>query len=529
MHVSNINVGQTAPPGVSQVASYPHIPQYTAASPVLVHPIQQPGLVQAPIPLIQLPKEAGTEAGSPQIAGTPIATQMAFQPVQLNMMPPMGQMITQGQMIPQMPQMMVTIQTPNGPVFQPVYPVAQFPEQFQPCVVTAPEQHPVQQAELHRKKFASRSTSFDGSERSVSDSGDNKYFATSLQRHSSEISLSRDGYGSDTFVDNRSRLGSEHFTEGSEIEEEESPKKASPMELCSPKTPTFNNSFFMQPRRSITPESNQRYITLNHSKSFERRSSHGSAKRPTSKERQEELYKTELCNYWINSEKCRFGKRCIFAHGQHELRMPKRKLERKRLQAPLRKQIHQLLSKLNENNFETLCTELLCAVVEDVRDNERDSNMVVKTIFNRVVSQDGASKMRLIAEAWKKMLNVHPMCQTFAAQMCDMCMNEYEHPKHKSVGLQTMLWVAELCKQKVVTSQDLMTKILSDMFNENQSSEQKVEMWCKLIEALKNTVDTSKYFEPLSRMKTKSSSRIRYMIMDLEDSKKRHWVTSSRQ
>merc|ERR1719499_1196182 len=410
-----------------------------------------------------------------------------------------------GQMIPQIPQMMVTIQTPNGPILQPVvYPI-HYPEQFTPCVVT-PEQHPVQ-AELHRKKFASRSTSFDGSERSVSDSGDNKYFTSSLQRHSSEIS--RDGYGSDTFVDNRSRLGSEHFTEGSEISEGESPKK--------------------HPRRSITPESNQRYITLNHSKSFERRSSHGSAKRPTSKERQEELYKTELCNYWINSEKCRFGKRCIFAHGQHELRMPKRKLERKRLQAPLRKQIHSLLSKINENNFETLCTELLCAVVEDVRDNERDSNMVVKTIFNRVVSQDGASKMRLIAEAWKKLLNVHPMCQTFAAQMCDLCMNEYEHPKHKTEGLQTMLWVAEMCKQKVVTSQDLMTKILSDMFNNEQSNEQKVEMWCKLIEALKNTVDTSKYFEPLARMKTKSSSRIRYMIMDLEDSKKRHWVTSSRQ
>jgi len=511
----------------------------------MVHPIQQPatpGLVQAPIPLMQ-----NNEAGSPQIAGTPIATQMAFQPVQLNMMPTAAM----GQVIPQIPQMMVTIQTPNGPILQPVYPVAHFPEQFQPCVVTTPEQHPVQQ-ELHRKKFASRSTSFDGSERSVSDSGDNKYFATSLQRHSSEIS--RDGYGSDTFVDNRSRLGSEHFTEGSEISEEESPKKVEEFSLsretldhankvASP--PSYgpfdtlssqsNQPFSQdkpnkgkQPRRSITPES-QRYITLNHSKSFERRSSHGSAKRPTSKERQEELYKTELCNYWINSEKCRFGKRCIFAHGQHELRMPKRKLERKRLQAPLRKQIHSLLSKINENNFETLCTELLCAVVEDVRDNERDSNMVVKTIFNRVISQDGAPKMRLIAEAWKKLLNVHPMCQTFAAQMCDLCMNEYEHPKHKAVGLQTMLWVAEMCKQKVVTSQDLMTKILSDMFSDNQNSEQKVEMWCKLIEALKNTVDTSKYFEPLSRMKTKSSSRIRYMIMDLEDSKKRHWVATSRQ
>lgn len=497
MHVTNQQPGQASP--VPQVTSFP-IQQFTAASPVIIHPVQQqsPGLVQAPIPLIQLSKE-GNDAASPPMTGTPIATQMAFQPVQL--MPHVGQMI------PQIPQMMVTIQTPNGPILQPVvYPI-HYPEQFTPCIVT-PEQHPVQ-AELHRKKFASRSTSFDGSERSVSDSGDNKYFTTSLTRHSSEIS--RDGYGSETFMDNHSRLGSEHFTEGSEISEEESSKPKS------------------RPRRSVTPEHNQQlhgYITLKHSKSFERRSSHGSTKRPTSKERQEELYKTELCNYWINSEKCRFGKRCIFAHGQHELRMPKRKLERKRLQAPLRKQIHTLLSKMNENNFETLCTELLCAVVEDVRDNERDSLMVVKTIFNRVVSQDGSSKMSLLAEAWRKLLNVHPMCQTFAAQMCELCMNEYQQPKHKSVGLKTMLWVAEMCKQKVVTSQDLITKILSDMFNENHSA-QKIEMWCKLIEALKNTVDTTKYFEPLARMKTKSSQRVRHIIMDLEDSKKRHWATSS--
>merc|ERR1712196_300812 len=70
-------------------------------------------------------------------------------------------------------------------------------------------------------------------------------------------------------------------------------------------------------------------------------------KRPTSKERQEELFKTELCNAWINGQRCRFGKRCMFAHGQHELRAPQRKLDRMRQRPPLKRQIQTILSKIN--------------------------------------------------------------------------------------------------------------------------------------------------------------------------------------
>lgn len=43
-------------------------------------------------------------------------------------------------------------------------------------------------------------------------------------------------------------------------------------------------------------------------------------KRPTSIERQKENYKTELCKFWADGKICRFRKKCIFAHGQHELR-----------------------------------------------------------------------------------------------------------------------------------------------------------------------------------------------------------------
>jgi hypothetical protein len=86
-----------------------------------------------------------------------------------------------------------------------------------------------------------------------------------------------------------------------------------------------------------------------------------------------------------------------------------------------------------------------------------------------------------------------------------------------------MKWVAQLCKKKIPKSEDIVHKILSDMFMDNQR-EEKVELWCKLIEALKQSVNTNKYFPQLKKLKTKFSARIRFMIMDLEDLKQRNWV-----
>merc|ERR1719195_2091422 len=161
-------------------------------------------------------------------------------------------------------------------------------------------------------------------------------------------------------------------------------------------------------------------------------------KRPTSKERQEELYKTELCNYWINGQKCRFGKRCIFAHGQHELRMPKRKVERNRMRPPFRKQVISILNKLSESNFETLSTELLCSAVEDVRNDERLSLDLVKAVFNKALSD--LERQKMYAEVWRKLLNVHPMSQKMGNQMMQVCLFEYSKPRHKNAGVGTMKW-----------------------------------------------------------------------------------------
>jgi len=271
------------------------------------------------------------------------------------------------------------------------------------------------------------------------------------------------------------------------------------------------------PERSLSGSQERRYAQ----KSYRAYNADSSKKRPTSKERQEELYKTELCNYWINGQKCRFGKRCIFAHGQHELRRPKRKIERSKLRPPFRKQVVSHLNKLSDSSFESVSTDLLCAIVEEVRGDEKDSLIFVKAIFNKAIAEP--SLHRLYAELWRKLLNVHPMAQVFATQMMDQCTNEYMQPRHKDAGNNTVAWIAQLCSKKVLHAENTVHRILSDMFAD-EKNEHKIEFWCKLIEALKNTVDTSRYFPQLEIIKSGFGRRVRFMIMDLEDMKKRNWV-----
>jgi len=327
------------------------------------------------------------------------------------------------------------------------------------------------------------------------------------------------------------------------------PQKSDAGKECNPQTQTYTSNFLMQYQSSgdclqcpgdLNPEhptlvehlnkeqcnNLHRYIDrLGHTKGYQVFHSPDRVpkKRPTSKERQEELYKTELCNYWINGQKCRFGKRCIFAHGQHELRMPKRKIERNRLRPPFRKQVVSILNKLSDSNFDTLSTEILCSAVEDVRNDEHMSLTLVKAVFNKALNVTDIGSQKMYAEIWRKLLNVHPMSQKMASQMMSICLHEYQKPRHKNAGVRTMKWIAQICKKKVHKSEDIVHKILSDMFSDNQR-EEKVELWCKLIEALKTTVNTDKYFPQLKKLKMKFNQRIRFMIMDLEDLKQRKWV-----
>lgn len=528
---------QTAPQGPAVQHPVQQFSQSSAASasPKPVSPVQP---IQIKLPSPSSERTSSPDAAQPQTPSTaasiPVYPQSFHQPIQLvqPIMMQYGHTPVQPQFFP-----MVQIPTPNGPQFiqQPVYYLSESTlasHQKQTPSVSSASQEPVLASDISSKKM-SRSASYDGSE--ISDSGDPKYFhSASLKRYPSVDS--RDGYGSDYF-DAHSRIGSESFDSYEPAEESPKPDmELSKQQPMSPDTALLipfdglcisPQQFTAQQPVQLSPERRQKqhsvhYVNRKGGEVFRPPSERMSnKKRPTSKERQEELYKTELCNYWINGNKCRFGKRCIFAHGQHELRLPKRKMDRNRLRPPLRKQITNICNKLSEANFDACCTEFLCAVVEEIRDDEASCLEIVKQLFNKVLTS--APFRALGGEMWRKMINVHPMAQTMSAQMFDLCIAEFNNPSSAQKGIFTMQWMADLCIRKCVMAEEKVAKLLDEMHGDS-ISEQKVELWCNLIESLKDHFDTNKYFARLASFKTKFGASVRYMIMDLEELKALNWV-----
>lgn len=497
----------------------PHVPQNfgSPGMPAMQVPLQ-PIPLQPQTSVASNVSETDGETAEGETCKPHTTTPMfqSFQPIQLmNMANPMIMNYNGQAPSPNLiPCHVLPVQTPNGPMLQPVYYV---PQTTDMPGLRVPEQHPVQRQDSSASASVGRSTSFDGSE--ISDSGDaHRYHSNSLVRHHSSGD-SRDGYGSDC---SNSRLGSEYF-EGSfcsENGEEEVNSKKFPPGLNIGSSSSFVSDSSYSTRKSSHSEEKPRKKSQDrYSKRYQY--SQDGKKRPTSKERQEELFKTELCNYWINGQKCRFGKRCIFAHGQHELRQAKRKIERNRLGPRTEKKIVSSLSKLTKPNFDSLSTQILCTAVEEIRGNKQKSLVFCKAVFNKAVNQPELSDS--FADMWRKLLNIHPMAQTFANQMQGLCLAEYNNPCHEASGLATMSLIASFCAKKTLKGEETAHKILSDMFSEN-ASEKNVELWCKLIESLKNNVDTNKYINQLTAMKTRFNARVRFTIMDLEDLKKRNWV-----
>jgi len=247
----------------------------------------------------------------------------------------------------------------------------------------------------------------------------------------------------------------------------------------------------------------------------------GDKKRPTSKERQEELFKTELCNAWVNGQRCRFGKRCMFAHGQHELKSSQRKMDRNRQKPMFRKQLSNLLDKISEGSSSSSVTDLLCLTVEEIQGDEKESMFAVKCIFTKACNEQ--KLMRVYSTIWQKLLNVHPMKKRMQRQMFELCLCEYKAPRLNHTGLGCMMWIAELCRRNSFQG-DIVYKILDDMFANGDKKEAKVEMWCSLIQSLEGCVNTNKYFDRLSSFKSKFGQRIRFLIKDLEEKSSRNWV-----
>jgi len=416
----------------------------------------------------------------------------------------MGQQMPMGHMGQQMPMGHMGQQMPMGhmgqiPQFVPcVVPGGAFPPTFQPMYFVQqpnapvfnhqPVQHPISIRSDSSHSRHEHSKSYDGSE--FSDIKSN-----SLRRFSSDHS--KDGYGSD-YCDNRSRVGSE-LDDGDRDEN----RKVQPQQY-------YKNNHYVDPHNSNKRQYRGR-----------ERSRSGSQKRPTSQERQEEMYKTELCSAWVNQKKCRFGHRCIFAHGVHELRAAKRKQDRQNMRPPLKKFVTGLLNKLCEANYEQVITEFMTVCLEEISDRNVNENGVdiMKAFFNRVVA--GRELRQELVDSVSKLFKSHPYADSLKQSLSDACLSEYNNPRSKAIALSTIDLVGMLVSRRLIDA-----KIVHQILGETQLDDPKpikVELWLKLIENLKNKVDTTKYFSELAKFKS-MSTRIRFAIMDLEDLQKNNWI-----
>lgn len=469
MHFGQVSqVNHTSVP-VQPVASVSQTPEFVAQTPEFVSqtPIQTEGQ------LSQIENEVDLQK-------TPSVPQMQVPQMQPAQFQPL---IFPQVSVPMMPQFVPCVAAP----FQ--VPMGQLP-----CVVpntamyTQPpnEQHPIS---MRSDSSHSRHESYEQS--------------NSLRRFSSDHS-NKDGYGSD-YWDNRSRIGSEQ-----EDEEEGNDQESK----------NFNGS---QTHSSQGNYNNKRYYKPRENQYRGReRSRSGSQKRPTSRERQEEMYKTELCSAWVNQRKCRFGHRCIFAHGTHELRTAKRKQARQKMRPALKKYITAMLNKLTPATYEEITTEFLTVCVEEVGEHNMNTDgvAIMKTYFNKAVSH--VELREGLARCLSKLFKIHSGRDALKEAMSTVCFTEYTKPRNKIFALGTMEWVAMLVNKDLIND-DVVHRILEQM-KDAKPDQTRVELWCKILELMGHRIDSTEYFEDLAKFKT-ISTRVRYMIMDLEELKKNNWVS----
>jgi len=472
-------------PSTTPALSSATTPSFSATTPSFsatpLSTASTPGLSAASTPSLSLPAVAPAQFVNPLVFNQmPMAQMGQHQIPQM----PMGQMGQQ-----QIPQFVPCV-VPGGaftPTFQPMYFVQQ---PNAPIFNQQPEQHPISIRSDSSHSRHEPSKSYDGSE--FSDVKSN-----SLRRFSSEHS--KDGYGSD-YWDNRSRMGSENQFEDDGDKEEE--RKVQPQRY-------YKNNHYVDHHNSNKRQYRGR-----------ERSRSGSQKRPTSKERQEEMYKTELCSAWVNQKKCRFGHRCIFAHGVHELRSAKRKQDRQKMRPPLKKFMTGLLNKLCEANYEQVMTEFMTVCLEEI--SERNINGegadIMKAFFNKLVAE--RELRQELIDSLAKLFKQHSYADSLKQLLSNACLAEYNNPRSKAVALSTIDLVGSLVCRRLIEEQ-IVHQILGETQLEDPKP-MKVELWIKLIEILKSRANTAKYFPALAKFKS-MSTRIRFAIMDLEDLQKNNW------
>merc|ERR1712217_1010267 len=162
--------------------------------------------------------------------------------------------------------------------------------------------------------------------------------------------------------------------------------------------------------------------------------------------------------------------------------------------------------------------------LEEISDRNVNTEGVVimNAFFNKAVAERDLREK--LIDSLSKLFKSHPKAKALKKFLTDACYSGYENPKSKKIAKNTMHFIATLVRRRLI-EEDIVHQILEETRFEQASSNSsiKVELWLKLIELLKDSVDTSGYLSNVARYKSTMSARIRFAIMALEELQRNNW------
>merc|ERR1719384_425317 len=158
--------------------------------------------------------------------------------------------------------------------------------------------------------------------------------------------------------------------------------------------------------------------------------------------------------------------------------------------------------------------------LEEISDHnvQFEGAIIMKAFFNKAVAERDLRED--LVDSLSKLFKQHTCAEALKQTLADACLAEYRKPRNKGIALSTIDLVGMLVCRRILREK-VVHQILEDT-KMAEATQIKVELWLKLIEILKDNVDTSRYFPALAKFKA-MSTRLRYAIMDLEDLQKNNW------
>jgi len=186
----------------------------------------------------------------------------------------------------------------------------------------------------------------------------------------------------------------------------------------------------------------------------------------------------------------------------------------------LKKHITGLLNKITDKNFDEIATEYLTIFVEEIRENRNNLNTDGKSALKALINKANVEKearSRYVG-VLRKLFKSHPDVHRLKELTSSICFSDYDKHKTRSVAIENINLICSFVDQELID--DTIVHRILDQVKEGNFKDLQVELWCKLITNMGHRIDASVYMNELSKCKT-LSSRIRFMIMDLEELLKR--------